>query len=157
MFIAVTCHLHFWHNDFCYLLRATAVTLGWNRYRNKSLNILPVLLPGPEPATCRTHVRRPTAELRRFRVTNMDLASRVEHQKLSIQVTEKIHRPIFFLSFFLSFCHRFSFVFLLLFLFVLLLLCFVVCLFVCSACVRNSMEVTSYAGCRAASALHDTA
>ena len=35
MCLAVTCHLHFWQND-SDLLRATAVTRGWNRYRNKS-------------------------------------------------------------------------------------------------------------------------
>ena len=32
--LAVTCHLHFWQNDWG-LLRATAVTRGWNEYRNK--------------------------------------------------------------------------------------------------------------------------
>ena len=32
--LAVTCHLHFWQNDQD-LLRATAVTRGWNEYRNK--------------------------------------------------------------------------------------------------------------------------
>ena len=35
--LAVTCHLHFWQNDRD-LLRATAVTQGWNRYRNKGCN-----------------------------------------------------------------------------------------------------------------------
>ena len=33
--LAITCHLHFWQNDRD-LLRATAVTLGWNGHRNKS-------------------------------------------------------------------------------------------------------------------------
>ena len=33
--LAVTCHLHFWQNDRG-LLRATALTRGWNGYRNKS-------------------------------------------------------------------------------------------------------------------------
>ena len=33
--LAVTCHLHLWQNDRD-LLRATAVTRGWNGYRNKS-------------------------------------------------------------------------------------------------------------------------
>ena len=33
--LAVTCHLHFWQNDRG-LLRATAVTRGWNGYRNNS-------------------------------------------------------------------------------------------------------------------------
>ena len=33
--LAVSCHLHFWHNDWD-LLRATAVTWGWNGYQNKS-------------------------------------------------------------------------------------------------------------------------
>jgi len=31
--LAVTCHLRFWQNDWD-LLRATAVTRGWNRYQN---------------------------------------------------------------------------------------------------------------------------
>ena len=35
MFSTVTCHLHFWRNDRD-LSRATAVTRGWNGYRNKS-------------------------------------------------------------------------------------------------------------------------
>ena len=64
-YLAVTCHLHFWQNDRD-LLRATAVTRGWNRYRNKSqhrkLNlekkILPPLLQGLEPGTFRSRVRR---------------------------------------------------------------------------------------------------
>ena len=34
--LAVTCHLRFWQNDRG-LLRATAVTRGWNGYRNKSM------------------------------------------------------------------------------------------------------------------------
>ena len=63
--LAVTCHLHFWQNDQG-LLRATAVTRGWNRHRNKSqhrkLNlekkILLPLLPRFEPATFRSQVRR---------------------------------------------------------------------------------------------------
>ena len=63
--LAVTCHLHFWQNDRG-LLRATAVTRGWNGYRNKSQhrkstlekNILLPLLQGFEPATFRSRVRR---------------------------------------------------------------------------------------------------
>ena len=54
--LAVTCHLHFWQNDWD-LLHATAVTWGWNGYRNKSQHrkstlekkILPPLLQGFEP------------------------------------------------------------------------------------------------------------
>ena len=34
-YLAVTCHLHFWQNDRD-LLRATAVTRGWNGYRSQS-------------------------------------------------------------------------------------------------------------------------
>ena len=56
--LAVTYHLHFWQNDRG-LLRATAVTRGWNEYRNKSQHrkltpekkIIPLLLQGFEPAT----------------------------------------------------------------------------------------------------------
>ena len=61
--IAVTCHLHFWQNDRD-LLHATTVTRGWNGYRNKSqhrklaLENLPPLLPGLEPGTFRSRVRR---------------------------------------------------------------------------------------------------
>ena len=63
--LAVTCHLHLWQNDRG-LLRATAVTRGWNGYRNKSQHrkltmekkILPPLQQGFEPATFRSRVRR---------------------------------------------------------------------------------------------------
>ena len=63
--LAVTCHLHFWRNDRG-LLRATAVTRGWNGYRNMSQHrkltlekkILPPLLQRFEPATFRSRVRR---------------------------------------------------------------------------------------------------
>ena len=62
--LAVTCHLHFWQNDRD-LVRATAVTRGWNGYRNKSQHrkstlekILPPLLQGFEPATFQSRVRR---------------------------------------------------------------------------------------------------
>ena len=56
--LAVTCHLHFWQNDRD-LLRAIAVTQGWNRHRNKSQQrkltlgkkILPLLQQGFESAT----------------------------------------------------------------------------------------------------------
>ena len=59
--LAVTCHLRFWQNDRG-LLRATAVTRGWNGYRNKSQNrkltlekkILPPLQQGFEPAIFRS-------------------------------------------------------------------------------------------------------
>ena len=63
--LAVTCHLHFLQNDRD-LLRATAVTRGWNGYQNKSQHrkstlekkILPPLQPGLEPATFQSRVRR---------------------------------------------------------------------------------------------------
>ena len=62
--LAVTCHLRFWQIDRG-LLRATAVTLGWNGYRNKSQHrkltqekkILPPTQQGFEPATFRSRVR----------------------------------------------------------------------------------------------------
>ena len=37
---AVTCHLHFWQNDRD-LLRATAVTRGWNGYRKSAQKVDP--------------------------------------------------------------------------------------------------------------------
>ena len=63
--LAVTCHLRLWQNDRG-LLRATAVTRGWNGYRNKSQHrkltlekkILLPLQQGFEPATFRSQVRR---------------------------------------------------------------------------------------------------
>ena len=63
--LAVTCHLHFGQNDRD-LLRVTAVTRGWNGYRNKSQHrkltlekkILPPLLRGIEPGTFLSRVRR---------------------------------------------------------------------------------------------------
>ena len=59
---AFSCHLHFWQNDRD-LLRANAVTRGWNGCRNKiqhrkltlEKKILPPLLQGFEPATCFKH------------------------------------------------------------------------------------------------------
>ena len=63
--LAVTCHLRFWQNGRG-LLRATAVTRGWNGYRNQSQHrkstldkkILSPLQQGFEPATFRSRVRR---------------------------------------------------------------------------------------------------
>ena len=63
--LAVTCHLHFWQNDRD-LLRATAVTRGWNGYRKKSQHrkltlenkILPPLQQGFKPATFQSRVWR---------------------------------------------------------------------------------------------------
>ena len=60
---AVTCHLHFGQNDRD-LLCATAVTVGWNRYRNKSQHkkstlektILPPLLQEFKPTTFQSWV-----------------------------------------------------------------------------------------------------
>ena len=68
--LAVTCHLHFWQNDRD-LLRATAVTRGWNGYRNQSQHrnstlekkIIPPILQGFEPATFKSRVRRSSTEL----------------------------------------------------------------------------------------------
>ena len=50
--LAVTCHLHFWQNDRD-LLRATAVTRGWNGYQNKSQHRK---LQGLEPVTFQSWV-----------------------------------------------------------------------------------------------------
>ena len=63
--LVVTCKLRFWQNDRD-LLRATAVTRGWNGYRNKSQHrkstlekkIPPPLLQGFEPTTFQSRVRR---------------------------------------------------------------------------------------------------
>ena len=63
--LAVTCHLHFWQNDWD-LLRATAITRELNGYRNKSQHrkstlekkILPPLLQIFEPATFQSQVQR---------------------------------------------------------------------------------------------------
>ena len=58
VYLAVTCHLHFWQNDWD-LLCVTAVIWGWNGYQNKSQHskltlekkIILLLLLGLEPAT----------------------------------------------------------------------------------------------------------
>ena len=86
IFIFFTCHcgntgveripnLHFWQNDrdffILIFLRATAVTRGWNGYRNKSQyrklilekKILPLLLSVLEPATFPSRIRSLTTEL----------------------------------------------------------------------------------------------
>ena len=64
-YLAVTCHLHFWQNARG-LLRATAVTRGWNGYQNKSQhkkltlekNYFPPLLQGFEPTTLSVEQRK---------------------------------------------------------------------------------------------------
>ena len=63
--LAATCHLHFWQDDRD-LLRATAVTRGWNGYRNKSQHrkltlekkIISPLPQGFEQATFQSRVWR---------------------------------------------------------------------------------------------------
>ena len=62
--LTVTCHLHFWQNDRD-LLRATAVTRGWNEYRNESAQKVdlgkeysPAVPAVLEPATFQSRVRR---------------------------------------------------------------------------------------------------
>ena len=54
--LAVTCHLHFWQNDQD-LLHATAVTQGWNGYRNKSQHRNDTVEENPPaaPAGIQTH------------------------------------------------------------------------------------------------------
>ena len=92
--LAVTCHLRFWQNDGA-LLRATAVTRGWNGYRNKSEHrkltlekkILPPLQQGFEPATFRSRVRRsnhwaipaPQTTRNGVRWTEINIAMTVTH------------------------------------------------------------------------------
>ena len=60
--LGVTCHLHFWQNDWG-LLRATVVTRGWTRHRNRSQHTKltlekKILLPGFELATFHSPVWR---------------------------------------------------------------------------------------------------
>ena len=65
VYLAVTCHLHFWQNDWG-LLRVTAVKWGWNGYWSKSQHrkltlekkILMLLLQGFEPTTFQSQVWR---------------------------------------------------------------------------------------------------
>ena len=55
--LAVTCHLHFWQSDRG-LLRAAAVTRGWNRKFTLKKKMFPPLQQGFEPATFWSRVRR---------------------------------------------------------------------------------------------------
>ena len=53
--LAVTCHLHFWQNDWD-PLRAIAATRGWNEYQNKSHKVDPgEEKSSADPAGTRTH------------------------------------------------------------------------------------------------------
>ena len=87
--LAVTCHLRFWQNDRG-LLFATAVTRGWNGYRNKSQHrkltpekkIVPPLLQGFEPATFRS---------RAWRSNHWDRISRNSAEQKSPNRAEIIH------------------------------------------------------------------
>ena len=67
MYLSVTCHLHLRQNGRD-LLRATAVTRGWDRYQNESqhrkLTVEKKIPPqGIEPAIFRSRARRCTTEL----------------------------------------------------------------------------------------------
>ena len=69
VYLAVTCHWHFWQYDLD-LLRATVtvVTVGWNRYRNMSQHRQltvekKVFPPGLEPETLGSLVHCSTTEL----------------------------------------------------------------------------------------------
>ena len=68
----VTCHLHFWQNEWG-LLRATAATRGWNGHRisqhakfTLETKIVTPPLPGLELETFRSRVRRSTNKLSRL-------------------------------------------------------------------------------------------
>ena len=113
--LTVTCHLHFWQNDRG-LLRAAAVTRGWNGYRNNSQHrkltlekkILPPLLQGFEPATFRSRVRRSN----HWVIPAPSISSKQEHFLLHIIFKTKYYLPrffFFFLFFFLFFLLFFSF------------------------------------------------
>ena len=56
--LAVTCHLHFWQND-RHLSRTTAITRGWNGYRNKSQHGKLTLEKKIHPSLCRDSNPRP--------------------------------------------------------------------------------------------------
>ena len=70
VYLAVTCHLHFWQNDQD-LLCAIVVTRGWNGYWNKSQHrkstlekkILPPLQQGFEPVTFQSRVSQESSTL----------------------------------------------------------------------------------------------
>ena len=72
--LGVICHLHFWQNDQD-LLRASAVTQGWNKNKSKHTKFtlekktLSPLLPGFELATFLSRVRRSTNNLSRSMCT----------------------------------------------------------------------------------------
>ena len=91
-YLAVICHLHFGQNDRG-LLRATAVTRGWNGYRNKSQHrkltlenkILPPLLRGFELATFRSQSVAPTTELSPLSVVGLS------HTGSRLRVTDRGH------------------------------------------------------------------
>ena len=70
--LAVTCHLHLWQNDRG-LLRATAVTRGWNGYRNKSAQKVD---PGEEKFPCHS-----------FGDSNLQLASDQESDALTTELS----------------------------------------------------------------------
>ena len=80
--LTATCHLHFWQTDRD-LSHATAVTLGWNRYQNKSQHgkstlekkFLPLLLQGFKPLTFQLQVRcYPRTHTQRCTILNISLS-----------------------------------------------------------------------------------
>ena len=84
MYACLTCPLHFWQNDRG-LLRAAAVTRGWNGHRIRvstesepvEKKIPPPLLPGFELATFRSRVRRSTETLTKSATITSSLYRRI--------------------------------------------------------------------------------
>ena len=95
--LAVTCHLHFWQNDRD-LLCATAVTLGWNGYRNKSQHrkltlekkILLPLLQGFEPTTFQPQAQHSN---HRAILLSYHLTSSKHMRRLACRVTLMPNQP----------------------------------------------------------------
>ena len=118
MCLAVTCHLHFWQNDWG-LLHATVVTRGWNRYRNKSQHrkltlekkILPPLLQGFKPVTFRSWVRHSNhwvvttipSQLHHISIT----CSPQSHHSFVAFPSQVCHISVMFITFPLHFHHMF--------------------------------------------------
>ena len=114
--LAVTCHLHFWQNDRD-LLRATAVTRGWNGYQNKSQHrkftveteILPPLLQGfdwnGEVSITSPALRKPLSRLSPLPNDVLELLCSCDSQLSS---TDLAPLASWFFDFFFSFCPIFS-------------------------------------------------
>ena len=91
----VTCHMHFWQNDRD-LLRATAITRGWNGYRNKSQHRKSTLEKKISRRSCRDSNPRPFNHESGALTTELSPPRRSKHIAIPWRSLKHVYTILFF-------------------------------------------------------------